>query len=103
MIMAEAAQADPSGAWTTLASAVQLHQDPGAAVAFVEAVADAVASLRQDVLDANGNGIGHFVGPQAGQSSVGADTAGLPPSGRLRSRSTARPPGCCGHCPKGCG
>ncbi|EHR69316.1 site-specific recombinase XerD [Burkholderiales bacterium JOSHI_001] len=52
MIMAEAAQADSSGAWTTLASAVRLRQDPGAAVAFVEAVADAVArfgSLGHDV------------------------------------------------------
>lgn len=51
MIMATAAQADVTGAWAALTSSVQLHRDPGAAVALVEAVADAVArfeSLRHD-------------------------------------------------------
>lgn len=54
LIMATAAEADPSGAWSTLVKSVQLHQDPGAAVALVESVADAVARFDSLCHDAQG-------------------------------------------------
>lgn len=54
MIMSTAAQADATGAWEALARTVQLHQDPGAAVALVEAVADAVARFGSLGRDAQG-------------------------------------------------
>lgn len=54
MIMATAAQADATGEWEALARSVQLHQDPGAAVALVEAVAEAVARFGSLGRDAQG-------------------------------------------------